>query len=72
MATIRRTFEDPPLVRADQWTARLGARGHRSGANIIDTVDTVKTVVEDLRTNWPVLASRSLTFRTERLGQRDM
>ncbi len=54
VATIRRTFEDPTsFARINGQPALALEISKRSGANIIDTVDAVKTVVEALRVDWP-------------------
>jgi len=54
VATIRRTFEDPSsFARINGQPALALEVTKRSGANIIDTIDAVKAVVEDLRTDWP-------------------
>ena len=54
VATIRRTFEDPnSFARINGQPALALEITKRSGANIIDTVDDVKAVVEALRVDWP-------------------
>ncbi|WP_298862262.1 efflux RND transporter permease subunit [uncultured Sulfitobacter sp.] len=54
VATIRRTFEDPDsFARINGQPALALEITKRSGANIIDTVDEVKAVVEALRVDWP-------------------
>ncbi len=54
VATIRRTFEDPSsFARINGQPALALEVTKRSGANIIDTVDAVKALVEELRVDWP-------------------
>ena len=54
VATIRRTFEDPSsFARINGQPALALEITKRSGANIIETVDAVRTVVEELRVEWP-------------------
>lgn len=54
VATIRRTFEDPSsFARINGQPALALEITKRSGANIIETVDAVRAVVEDLRVEWP-------------------
>ena len=54
VATIRRTFEDPSsFARINGQPALALEVTKRSGANIIDTVDQVKALVEELRVDWP-------------------
>jgi multidrug efflux pump len=54
VATIRRTFEDPSsFARINGQPALALEVTKRSGANIIDTVAEVRTVVEELRVDWP-------------------
>jgi multidrug efflux pump len=54
VATIRRTFEDPTsFARIDGQPALALEITKRSGANIIDTVDEVKALVETLSVDWP-------------------
>lgn len=54
VATIRRTFEDPnSFARINGQPALALEITKRSGANIIDTVDEVKAVVDALRVDWP-------------------
>ncbi len=54
IATVRRTFEDPTSF------ARIGGQPalalevkKRSGANVIDTVEATRQIIETLRTDWP-------------------
>jgi multidrug efflux pump len=54
VATIRRAFEDPDsFARINGQPALALEVTKRSGANIIDTVEAVKAVVEELRVDWP-------------------
>ncbi|UYP69490.1 efflux RND transporter permease subunit [Thalassobacter stenotrophicus] len=54
VATIRRTFEDPTsFARINGQPALALEVTKRSGANIIETVDEVKALVEELRVDWP-------------------
>ncbi len=54
VATIRRTFEDPgSFARINGQPALALEITKRSGANIIETVDAVKALVEDLQVDWP-------------------
>ena len=54
VATIRRTFEDPSsFARINGQPALALEITKRSGANIIETVDAVRAVVEELRAEWP-------------------
>jgi multidrug efflux pump len=54
VATIRRTFEDPTsFARINGQPALALEVTKRSGANIIETVDEVKALVEELRADWP-------------------
>ena len=54
VATIRRTFEDPDsFARINGQPALALEVKKRSGANIIDTVADVKTLVQELRVDWP-------------------
>lgn len=54
VATIRRTFEDPSsFARINGQPALALEVKKRSGANIIDTVAEVKTVVAGLQQDWP-------------------
>jgi multidrug efflux pump len=54
VATIRRTFEDPTsFARINGQPALALEITKRSGANIIDTVDDVKALVETLSVDWP-------------------
>ncbi|MBT8416485.1 MAG: efflux RND transporter permease subunit, partial [Silicimonas sp.] len=54
VATVRRTFEDPTsFARIDGQPAISLEVKKRSGANIIDTVASVKALVEELRVDWP-------------------
>jgi multidrug efflux pump len=54
VATIRRTFEDPSsFARINGQPALALEITKRSGANIIETVDAVRAVVEELRVEWP-------------------
>ena len=54
VATIRRTFEDPSsFARINGQPALALEVTKRSGANIIETVAAIKSVVEELQADWP-------------------
>tara|TARA_R110002049_G_scaffold117332_2_gene270501 strand:+ start:83478 stop:86603 length:3126 start_codon:yes stop_codon:yes gene_type:complete len=54
VATIRRTFEDPTgFARIDGQPALALEIKKRSGANIIETVATVRALIEEMRADWP-------------------
>ncbi|MGB0797864.1 MAG: efflux RND transporter permease subunit [Planktomarina sp.] len=54
VATIRRTFEDPnSFARINGQPALALEVTKRSGANIIETVAQIKTLVEELKADWP-------------------
>lgn len=54
VATIRRTFEDPTgFARINGQPALALEVKKRSGANIIDTIDEVRDVVEEASRDWP-------------------
>ena len=54
VATIRRTFEDPSsFARINGQPALALEVTKRSGANIIETVASVKALVEELQSDWP-------------------
>ncbi|MCA1777460.1 MAG: efflux RND transporter permease subunit [Loktanella sp.] len=54
VAIIRRAFEDPTsFARIEGQPALALEVKKRSGANIIDTVNATRAVVEELRTEWP-------------------
>ncbi len=54
VATIRRTFEDPSsFARINGQPALALEVTKRSGANIIETVDAVKALVQRLEADWP-------------------
>jgi multidrug efflux pump len=54
VATIRRTFEDPTsFARINGQPALALEVTKRSGANIIETVAKVQSLVEELRVDWP-------------------
>jgi multidrug efflux pump len=54
VATVRRTFEDPSsFARINGQPALALEVKKRSGANIINTVDEVKALVETMSVDWP-------------------
>lgn len=54
VATVRRTFEDPSsFARINGQPALALEVKKRSGANIINTVDEVKALVETMSADWP-------------------
>ncbi|MGR3511978.1 MAG: efflux RND transporter permease subunit [Paracoccaceae bacterium] len=54
IATIRRTFDDPEsFARIDGQPALSLEVTKRTGANIIETVDLVKSRISDLSEDWP-------------------
>lgn len=54
VATVRRTFEDPTsYARIDGQPSLALEVTKRSGANIIDTVAATKSVIEEMRADWP-------------------
>ncbi|WP_108813733.1 efflux RND transporter permease subunit [Loktanella sp. Alg231-35] len=54
VATIRRTFEDPTgFARIDGQPALALEIKKRVGANIIETVDEVRAVIDSARADWP-------------------
>ncbi len=54
VATVRRTFEDPTsFARINGQPALALEITKRSGANIINTIDEAKELVESLRVDWP-------------------
>lgn len=54
VAVVRRTFEDPGnFARINGQPALAFEVKKRIGANIIDTVNGVKSVVEEMRKDWP-------------------
>ncbi|MFZ3584135.1 efflux RND transporter permease subunit [Loktanella sp. DJP18] len=54
VATIRRTFEDPTgFARIDGQPALALEIKKRSGANIIETVDAVRSVIAQAQVDWP-------------------
>ncbi|SOE18241.1 multidrug efflux pump [Hoeflea halophila] len=54
VATVRRTFDDPTsFARIDGQPALSLEVTKRSGANIIDTVAEVQSLIEALRVDWP-------------------
>ncbi len=54
VATIRSTFEDPTgFARIDGQPALALEIKKRAGANIIDTVDEVRSVIDRVRADWP-------------------
>jgi multidrug efflux pump len=54
VASVRRVFEDPSgFARIDGQPALSLEVKKRSGANIIETVAAVRTLVEELSTDWP-------------------
>ncbi|MFN3661180.1 efflux RND transporter permease subunit [Yoonia sp.] len=63
VATVRRTFEDPTgFARIDGQPALALEIKKRAGANIIDTVDAVRDVIERVRINWPENVEISYTL----------
>ena len=63
VATIRRTFEDPlGYARIDGQPALALEIKKRAGANIIDTVDDVRSVIDRLRADWPETVEVSYTL----------
>lgn len=54
VATVRRTFKDPQsFARLDGHPAIALEVVQRAGANVIDTIATVKAVVDEERRTWP-------------------
>ena len=54
VATVRRTFEDPTgYARIDGQPSLALEVTKRSGANIIDTVEATKAVIDEMRADWP-------------------
>ncbi|QXT41223.1 efflux RND transporter permease subunit [Gymnodinialimonas ceratoperidinii] len=54
VATVRRTFDDPTgFARIDGQPALALEITKRSGANIIETVDEVRALVEAMQVDWP-------------------
>lgn len=54
IATLRRTFQDPgSFARIDGQPSLALEIKKRSGANIIDTIQSVRDVVDDARSDWP-------------------
>ncbi len=54
IATIQRTFKDPTsFARVDGRPAVVLEVSKRAGANIIETIETVKYVVSRMRDEWP-------------------
>ncbi len=54
VATLRRTFKDPAgFARLDGQPTLALEVSKRIGANIIETIDSVKAVVDDNRSLWP-------------------
>jgi multidrug efflux pump len=63
VATIRRTFEDPAgFARIDGQPALALEIKKRAGANIIDTVDEVRAVIDRVRADWPDSVEISYTL----------
>ncbi|WP_322890271.1 MULTISPECIES: efflux RND transporter permease subunit [unclassified Yoonia] len=63
VATIRRTFEDPTgYARIDGQPALALEIKKRAGANIIDTVDEVRSVIDRVRASWPETVEISYTL----------
>ncbi|WP_019953603.1 efflux RND transporter permease subunit [Yoonia vestfoldensis] len=63
VATIRRTFEDPAgYARIDGQPALALEIKKRAGANIIDTVDEVRAVIDRVRADWPESVEISYTL----------
>ncbi|SNS48687.1 efflux RND transporter permease subunit [Antarctobacter heliothermus] len=58
VATIRRTFEDPTgFARINGQPALALEIKKRSGANIIETVDAVRALIEEAQGDWPASVS---------------
>lgn len=54
VATVLPTFKDPTsITRVDGQPAVVISVAKRSGANLIETVDAVRTAIEPLKKNWP-------------------
>ena len=54
IATVRRTFKDPEsFARIDGQPALVLEVTKRSGENIIETIDSVRAMIEDERQRWP-------------------
>ena len=63
VATVRRTFEDPTgFARIDGQPALALEIKKRAGANIIDTVASVRDVIERKRQEWPDTVEISYTL----------
>ena len=63
VASIRRSFEDPTgFARIDGQPALALEIKKRVGANIIETVAEVRTVIEDTRADWPDSVQVSFTL----------
>ncbi|MEE8270997.1 MAG: efflux RND transporter permease subunit [Alphaproteobacteria bacterium] len=65
IASVRRTFKDPEgFARVDGYPAVALEVSKRTGENIIDTIEAVRTVVEAERAFWP--ASVQVTYSQDR------
>ncbi len=63
VATIRRTFVDPNgFARIDGQPALALEVKKRVGANIIETVDDVRAVIENAQTDWPATVQTRYTL----------
>jgi multidrug efflux pump len=72
VATVRKTFKDPEgFVRVDGQPAITLEISKRVGANIIDTIESVRVIVEKEREHWP--ASVQVSFLQDKSNDiRDM
>ncbi|GGK37555.1 efflux RND transporter permease subunit [Salinarimonas ramus] len=67
VAEVRPTFKDPEsITRINGKPAIVLEVSKRTGANLIETVDAVKAVVEQLRATWP--ATVEVTFTQDKSG----
>lgn len=70
IASVRRTFKDPDgFARVGGQPAVVLEISKRSGANIIETIEAARQIIEDERTTWPQgIAVSYLQDKSERIS----